>query len=79
MQDELQNSALKRGIGNAFSTKSLLDYEHDVEDTIVELTESIHRVPEFDLFQVIRFYQLDFLTKVAFGENLGHLQKRQDV
>lgn len=79
MQNEEQATALKRGIGNVFSTKSVLDYENEVDETALELIQAIVKVPEFDLLKIVRFFQLDFLTKIAFSENLGHLEKRQDI
>ncbi|OAP59248.1 hypothetical protein AYL99_06546 [Fonsecaea erecta] len=79
MQDEEGNTLLKRGVGNAFATKTLLDYEHSVDETVNELARTIIEVPEFDLFKTMQFFQLDMLTQLAFSENLGHLQYRRDV
>jgi cytochrome P450 len=79
MQDEDKNTALKRGVGGAFAVKNLLDYERDLDRTVDELTQRILENPTFDLFEVLRFFQLDFLTKIAFSENLGHLRTGQDV
>ncbi|KIW23706.1 uncharacterized protein PV07_11885 [Cladophialophora immunda] len=79
MQDEEGNTLLKRGVGNAFATKTLLDYEHSVDDTVNELARTIIEEPEFDLFKTMQFFQLDMLTQLAFSENLGHLQNRRDV
>ncbi|KIX99977.1 uncharacterized protein Z520_04615 [Fonsecaea multimorphosa CBS 102226] len=79
MQDEDGNTLLKRGVGNAFATKTLLDYEHSVDETVSELARTIIEFPEFDLFTTIQFFQLDMLTQLAFSENLGHLQNRRDV
>jgi hypothetical protein len=66
MQDEKQNAALKRGIGGAFSIKNLLDYEPDIDETSAALIERIQQEPEFDLLQVMMFYQIDFLIKMPF-------------
>ncbi|EXJ56365.1 uncharacterized protein A1O5_12632 [Cladophialophora psammophila CBS 110553] len=79
MQDEEGNTLLKRGVGNAFATNTLLDYEHNVDDTVKELIQTIIEVPEFDLFKTMQFFQLDMLTQLAFNENLGHLKNRRDV
>ena len=79
MQDEDQSTALKRGVGSAFATKNLLDYENDVDDTASELIHKIQGSPLLDLFPITQYFQLDFLTKAAFSENFGHLKTGEDV
>jgi hypothetical protein len=79
MQDEKQNAALKRGIGGAFSVKSMLDYEPDIDETLEALIKRIQQEPEFDLFQAMMFYQVDFLIKMAFSENAECLEKGEDT
>jgi hypothetical protein len=79
MQDEKQNATLERGIGGAFSVKNLLDYEPDIDKTPAGLIERIQQEPEFDLFQVMMFYQIDFLIKMAFTETAGTLEKGEDT
>jgi cytochrome P450 len=79
MQDEIQNTVLKRGVGSAFTTKAVLAYENDVETTARELIEVIKAYPTFDLFQTMQFFQLDFLTKIAFSQSYGHLKERRDI
>ncbi|KAL6792264.1 cytochrome P450 [Trichoderma sp. SZMC 28013] len=79
MQDEEQNRALKRAIGGAFTTKSLLDYEPDVDTTLEELLQRIGHSSTFILHEILQWFQLDFLMKIAFTETPGHLQNGTDV
>ncbi|KAL7905484.1 cytochrome P450 [Trichoderma velutinum] len=79
MQDEEQNRALKRAIGGAFTTKSLLDYEPDVDTTLEELLQRIGHSSNFILHEILQWFQLDFLMKIAFTETPGHLQHGTDV
>ena len=62
MQDEPQNTVLKRGVGAAFTMKAVLAYEDEVDDTTLELMQTIQAHPTFNLFQTMQFFQLDFLT-----------------
>lgn len=79
MQDESQNTALKRGVGSAFTAKAVLAYENDCNAIAHELIQTIKAYPAFDLFPTLQFFQLDFLTRMAFSENYGHLKQRKDV
>lgn len=75
----MQNTALKRGVGSAFTMKAILAYENDVDGTALELMQTIKTYPTFNLFQVLQFFQLDFLTKIAFSQSFGHLKERRDI
>ena len=79
MQDESQNSVLKRGVGAAFTMKAVLAYENEVDDTALELMQTIQAHPTFNLFQTMQFFQLDFLTKIAFSKSFGQLKERRDI
>jgi cytochrome P450 len=79
MQDESQNTALKRGVGSAFTAKAVLAYENDCNAIALELIQTIQAYSTLDLFPTLQFFQLDFLTKMAFSENYGHLKQRRDV
>ena len=79
MQDESQTTALKRGVGSAFTMKAVLAYENDVDSTAQELIQVIKAHSTFDLFQTLQFFQLDFLTKIAFSQSFGHLKERRDI
>ncbi|KAK0730740.1 cytochrome P450 [Lasiosphaeris hirsuta] len=82
MQDEEKHRAIKRAVGNAFITKSMLDYQGDVDVVLDALLRNIrtHRLGSpFDLNDLMQLFQLDFLLKIAFGENSGHLDSDRDV
>lgn len=79
MQDEPQNTALKRGVGSAFTVKAVLAHEKDIDSTARELLGVIKAYPMFDLFQTMQFFQLDFLSKIAFSRSFGHLRERRDI
>ncbi|KAK3363004.1 cytochrome P450 [Lasiosphaeria hispida] len=82
MQDEEKNRAIKRAVGNAFIIKSMLDYQGDVDVTLDALLRNIRTrrlAKPFDLNDLMQLFQLDFLLKIAFGENSGHLDNDRDV
>ncbi|KAK7958691.1 hypothetical protein PG988_013539 [Apiospora saccharicola] len=79
MQDEQQHSALKRAIRGAFISKTLLDYEPDVDLNLKNLLLRLEGLPVCNLYKTLQFYQLDFLAKIAFSEAPGHLDKGEDV
>ena len=79
MQDEPQNTVLKRGVGAAFTMKAVLAYEDEVDHTTLELMQTIRAHPTFNLFQTMQFFQLDFLTKIAFSQSFGQLKERRDI
>jgi cytochrome P450 len=79
MQDEAQNTALRRGVGSAFTTNAVVKYESDIDSSALELIETIKTNPEFDIFETLQFFQMDFLTKIAFSKNFGNLKEQRDV
>ncbi|UKZ80116.1 hypothetical protein TrVFT333_007881 [Trichoderma virens FT-333] len=79
MQDEEQHRALKRAVGGAFTNKSLQEYEPDVDMILENLLARIGKKSTFVLHDVLQWFQLDFLMKIAFTESPGHLQHGADV
>jgi cytochrome P450 len=79
MQDEEQNLALKRAVGSAFMLRNVATYEEDVKNTLEALIHRIHEHPHFNLYETLQLFQLDFLIKIAFSENPGHLHSGTDV
>jgi cytochrome P450 len=79
MQDEEQNRALKRAVGGAFMLRNVVNYEADVVETQGALFRRIRNTPNFNLYETLQLFQLDFLIKIAFSESPGHLQQGTDV
>ncbi|KAK0703696.1 cytochrome P450, partial [Lasiosphaeria miniovina] len=78
-----ENRAVRRAMGNTFVTKNLLCYEDDVDATLATLLQTLRRRAAagtpFDLFQLLQLFQLDFLLRMAFSEDPGHLRHERDV
>ena len=84
MQDEDGNRSIKRAVGNFFTTKHLLEYEPDLSATLSALVDNLrtHHLLDgrpFSLYPVIQYFQLDFLFRIAFSANPGHLAQNRDV
>ena len=79
MQDEAENTALKRAVGNAFATKNILDYEADVDLTTENLMRTIRKIRSTDVFLVMQQFQVDFLMKAAFSKKTDYLVARKST
>ncbi len=79
MQDESENAALKRAVGNAFATKNLLDYEPDVDYTADMLVRTLRQVRSADVFTSMQQFQADFLMKAAFNRDTNYLAARKST
>ncbi|KAK5021786.1 hypothetical protein LTS07_010681 [Exophiala sideris] len=77
MQDESENTALRRAVGNAFATKNILDYEADVDYTAENLIQALRKVRSTDVFLVMQQFQVDFLMKAAFSRKTDYLTARK--
>ncbi|KAM7187555.1 Cytochrome P450 [Naviculisporaceae sp. PSN 640] len=84
IQDEKRVKAIKRAIGTVFLSKNLeAEYKPDVDTTISNLISSLQRRAEkeepFNLYNMVQHFQLDFLLRIAFGEDAGCLRRDEDV
>lgn len=66
-------------MGGAFQVNSLVEYEEDVDTTLNALLRRVRENPSCSLYRTMQLYQLDFLFKFAFGEDLGNLQQGKDI
>ncbi|KAK4209019.1 cytochrome P450 [Rhypophila decipiens] len=86
IQDEKKVKAIKRAIGTVFLSNNLeKDYEEDVDSTITKLVASLicraGTGKPFNLYHMVtlQHFQLDFLLRIAFGEDAGCLERGEDV
>ncbi|KAM7219399.1 Cytochrome P450 [Rhypophila decipiens] len=84
IQDEKKVKAIKRAIGTVFLSNNLeKDYEEDVDSAITKLVASLNcragTGKPFNLYQMVQHFQLDFLLRIAFGEDAGCLERGEDV
>ena len=79
MQDEVQNSLLKRALGSAFATSNVLEFEPDVDVAVTALSARLTRDLTADLFRILQQFQCDFLMRAAFSEETLFLKNDEDV
>lgn len=79
MQDETQNTGMRRAIGGAFSAKNMLEYEEDVETAMAALVDRLRQSPDLQLFEVLQQFQMDFLMKIAFSEPPHFLKTQEET
>lgn len=76
---EAQHTAVRRSVGNAFTTNSLLDYESYIDVSSTDLLEALREHPKADLTAWLQLFTMDVLMRIAFNESLGFLQREGDV
>ncbi|EXJ77316.1 hypothetical protein A1O3_09542 [Capronia epimyces CBS 606.96] len=76
---EIQHSAVRRSVGSAFTTNSLLDYEASIEASGKDLLTCLAEQPTTDISQQLQLFAIDVLMRMAFSESLGFMQKGGDV
>lgn len=77
--NEAQHTAVRKSVGRAFTTNSLLDYETSIEITGKELVEVLGKQDETDIGEKLQFFAMDMLIRITFSNSLGMLAKDQDV
>lgn len=77
--NEKQHTAVRKSVGRAFTTNSLLDYEDSIEATGKELIEALTKNPNTDIGQWLQFFAMDMLIRIAFSDTLGLLAKGGDI
>ncbi|KAJ6142059.1 hypothetical protein N7497_011158 [Penicillium chrysogenum] len=76
---EKQHTAVRKSVGRAFTTNSLLNYEDSIEATGKELVDILTENPETDVGQWLQFFAMDMLIRIAFSDTLGLLAKGDDI
>lgn len=76
---ETQHTAVRKSVGRAFTTNSLLDYEEAIEATGKELIDVLEKNPNTDIGQWLQFFAMDMLIRIAFSDTLGLLAKGDDI
>jgi cytochrome P450 len=77
--NEVQHTAVRKSVGRAFTTNSLLDYEDAIETTGRDLIDALEKTPEADIGQWLQFFAMDMLIRIAFSDSLGLLAKGDDI
>ena len=76
---ESKLASIKRGINNVFTTNSLLDYEHLIDETQAEFFEALSHKDNLDISLWMQLFTFDVLSRLAFGVPLGTLKHGQDL
>ncbi|KAI1627046.1 cytochrome P450 [Exophiala viscosa] len=76
---EAQHTAVRRSVGSAFTTNSLLDYESAIEASGNDLLEALEKQTSLDITHYLQLWAVDVLMRLAFNESLGFMQKGDDV
>ncbi|RKU42623.1 hypothetical protein DL546_005736 [Coniochaeta pulveracea] len=76
---ESQHTAVRRSVGRAFTTNSLLDYEASIEAATAELVHALETHPTTDISNYLQCFAMDVLMRIAFSESLGFIEKGTDV
>ncbi|KAI0382186.1 cytochrome P450 [Hypomontagnella monticulosa] len=77
--NEMQHTAVRKSVGRAFTTNSLLDYEDSIETAALELVEVLAKLQAADIGMWLQFFAMDVLIRVSFSESLEFMQKGSDV
>ncbi|KAL6246465.1 hypothetical protein RBB50_006701 [Rhinocladiella similis] len=76
---EAQHTAVRRSVGSAFTTNSLLDYESAIDASGNDLLEVLEKHTSLDITHYLQLWAVDVLMRLAFNESLGFMQKGADV
>ncbi|EXJ82168.1 hypothetical protein A1O1_08237 [Capronia coronata CBS 617.96] len=77
--NEAQHTAVRRSVGSAFTTNSLLDYESSIEVSGHDLLEALEKETVVDITHQLQLWAVDVIMRIAFSESLGFIQKSSDV
>ena len=73
---------LKAQTANGYNGRDKVDIETGVDDQIVKLKALIRRcylLKEADLIPLIRYFTLDVVTVLAYGQSFGYLDANEDI
>ena len=76
MQDEKLNADMKRALRGAFAAKNVLDFDDEVDKQVKALKARIQEDGTVSLMDVLSQYQVDFFSKIAFGQTSNFLEER---
>ena len=76
---EAQHTAVRKSVGRAFTTSSLLDYEDSIEATGNGLLRVLAEKTEVDIGEWLQYFAMDMLIRIAFSDSLGLLAKGEDI
>lgn len=75
---EAQHTAIRKSVGRAFTTNSLLDYESSIEATGHELIKVLARESETDVGWWLQLFAMDMIIRITFSDSVGFLEKGVD-
>lgn len=75
---EAQHTAVRKSVGRAFTTNSLLDYEDSIEASGKELIDCLAMNQMTDITQWLQYFAMDMLMRIAFTDTLGLLANGAD-
>lgn len=75
---EAQHTAVRKSVGRAFTTNSLLDYEHSIEATGQELIKVLAKETETDIGWWLQLFAIDMIIRITFSDSVGFLEKGED-
>jgi cytochrome P450 len=71
---------MKRPIASAFTANAISDYEHQVDETIIEFVHAATSSTEpIVLNKWLQWYAMDVLNRIAFSATPGFIEQRRDV
>ncbi|MCJ1301335.1 hypothetical protein MMC08_004134 [Hypocenomyce scalaris] len=78
--DRQEHTYLRRLVSRPFSRKSILDFEPQITDSILEMTSALDpwvekKIP-VDLSKMLRCLALDFITRFTYGESMHAVQSK---
>ncbi|CAG9994324.1 unnamed protein product [Clonostachys byssicola] len=77
--EEAQHTAVRRTVGRAFATTSLLDYESYIDHSAAEFVRVVGKLESADIGLWLQFFAMDVLMRIGFSETPGFMQKGGDV
>ncbi|KAH8802559.1 cytochrome P450 [Xylogone sp. PMI_703] len=76
---ETKHTAVRRSVGSAFTTNSLLEYESSLEKSAELLLKALDENPTADISLWLQLFTMDMLMRIAFTESPEFMQKGGDV
>jgi len=78
--DRQEHTYLRRLVSRPFSRKSIMDFEAQIIDSILEMTSALtplvlKKIP-VDLSNMLRCLALDFITRFTYGESMHAVQSK---